>query len=201
MEKAKKLFAEATSIFSTGLGRKIVMPLLVVVMLLTVPLFLAFRVEAVADKTQLDVDAENQAIQVLQRMQVILRNEQIAISEIVYENRANEITPYQAAYAEAETHVAELFNHEHAESKEFHPQTDDTALIEQWQALHRQNHEIVNTQIIPAVESQEADMETVASAEIKVWETYPVMNEISSRLYASFEEHRANIQQNRTWSR
>lgn len=195
MNKVKKVFFEIANVFSTGLGRKIALPLMVVLALFTIPLFFAFRVEAVADETQAKVEKEDRATHALHEMEINVREEQISVNEMAFEQIATDVANYQLPYESAEAAAVEILKNVESESAEgsFENPAYETALINEWLELHAQTHDIVSARIIPAIQSPEPDNASIEMAEAEASAIYERMMGLSSQISESFDVSRGAI--------
>ncbi|MDO8735699.1 MAG: GAF domain-containing protein, partial [Thermoleophilia bacterium] len=201
MSRVKKSFLELASVFSTRLGRKIALPILLVLALFTIPLFFAFRIEAAADQAQAKVENEDWATHTLHDMVINLRGEQIAVYEMIFERRASAIASYQTSYEIAQAKIDELSKNEERELATDPLEADEAPQIRELMDLQVKSHEVVSNRIIPAVQMPEPDITSIELAEIEVQQIYERMMDISADTNVSFEENRGVILLNQVESR
>ncbi|MFA5809472.1 MAG: GAF domain-containing protein, partial [Thermoleophilia bacterium] len=160
MKKVKKILLETLSVFSTGLGRRIALPLLLVLAMLPIPLFFVFHLEKVTDETNAVIQDKDVIHEQLYEIQGGMRQEQEAIYEMIYEQKPAAVSDFRnGAIRVQQANEAATQNIDNPE---------ELSLVNDCRILHEQIQSIVESEFIPATMSGNMNPLIVAAAEEKV---------------------------------
>ncbi|MEK6537076.1 MAG: hypothetical protein AABZ63_06290 [Actinomycetota bacterium] len=182
MKKVKNTILELTSVFSTRLGRRILLPLILVLALFTIPLFFVFRTEAINDETDVAIQKEDKMREQLYEMQGGMRQEQIAVLEMVYEQKQAALDDFRSAVTRVQT--ANETAKQNANSSE------ELLLFENFQSLNEQIQGTVNSDLVPFFINGNSN--TLAAVEENVQPSFDRTGKIRAELVDMYAVH--NVQ-------
>lgn len=180
-----RLAREIFGTIRTGLGRKLTVPVILVVVLLLVPFAFALRSERVNDKTNAEIASNDESVNHISAMEAAFQREEIAVNEILYGNRLVGIDDFQRASEEAEFAHQETMSHVDMPAE---AQAMDECL-----ALHQQIHNEVTSQLIPAARATPSGTELPGQPAIKseLKAQFDRLAELKSETQTLFEADRS----------
>ena len=157
MNKAKKILIELLSVFSTGLGRKIALPFMLVLAMLLMPPIFINRLENVTDESNAAVQNKDLIHEQLYDIQGGMRQEQVAIYEMVYEQKTAAVGDFRSgAIRVQQANEAAIQNIENPE---------ESSLLNDCLILHEQIQGVVESELIPATMS--GNINTLAAVAVE----------------------------------
>ncbi|MHB1325349.1 MAG: ATP-binding protein [Thermoleophilia bacterium] len=153
MKKVKNIFVELTSVFNTRLGRRILVPLFLVLAFFTIPLFFVFRTEAINDETNAAVQHEDKMLELLYEIQGGMRQEQIAVYEMVYEKRQAAMDDFSSAFTRVSVSIEA--------ARQTSNSTDEQLLLEKFQNDNQQIQGTVISGIEPIVKAGDSSTQLI----------------------------------------
>jgi len=173
---------ETMVVFRTGLGRKLALPVILALALVSVPFFFAFHYEQVVDTTAADVANRDDAISHVNDMDAAVKTQQVLAFEMILGGRLDVVGEFQAAAADAQFWLDQA--REHADD------SVEIAGIGEAQSLQDRTQSIVLSQVVPALESSPADGAALEAIEGELQASYERMDDLHNQVESSFVEER-----------
>ncbi|MFA6001747.1 MAG: GAF domain-containing protein, partial [Thermoleophilia bacterium] len=160
MNKIKKILFELLSVFRTGLGRRIALPFLLVLAMMSIPLVFIYHLENVTDESNAVVQNKDVIHEQLYEIQGGMRQQQVAIYEMVYEKKPAAVNDFRSGairVQEANEAATQTIDN-----------TEEASLLNDCRNLHQQIQGIVESELIPATTSRNTNILAAAAVEEKV---------------------------------
>ncbi len=186
MKIIKETPKELLDLFRTGLGRRVALPVLLAMLVFSIPFFFAFRAERVADQSQAVVETENGSIEQLSQMDMALGREQAAVYQMILEERPETAEDFRSAAA-----AVRQFQNEalwHTEAPEHDVKQEEFDLFDEYQALHDRAGSIVTAQVVPVYMA--GDRTSLLPVEAQLQPIYERLFKVSGKIKNSFTADR-----------
>jgi two-component system NtrC family sensor kinase len=188
-----KWYREITGVFRTSLGRKLTVPVFLMLALFSLPFFFAYHMEQVVDRTSSEVSDRNEAIDHVNAMDGALNHEQVEVYAMVYEHRPEMIESFKSTAAEVQ------FWHDQAMEHVDGP--EERAALDECQALHDRAQSTVLNQIAPVIQSPNLDHMMLIPAVEELRASYQRMSDLGNQVRGLFTADRQAASLSREESR